>query len=338
MKKPPGKIAQIFGETQRVFQQFQRPARLTLPDDGRLRQLQSVQAAPRVFQLPVRLLLRLGGRVALFGGKGLLTQGEVAFVLQLGVFHRDDGQHHDDRHHAHRQQRRQGRPAPAPPRSLLPDVQRPGQDRLTGQETAQIRRQVRRRLVALARLLGHRLEADHLQRSGNAIVEAARGAGIFVQYLMQQHAHIAAEGQFAGEQFVQDDAKTVDIAAAIDAVSLAPRLFRRHVRRRAQHLTLRRHGDLTGLALGQAEVHQVRHVPLVQHDVGRFDIAVDDAALVGVLQGVRHGGKEGGGLGRRRPPRRQQVRQRASVNEIADKKGQSLVLADLVDRHDGGVS
>jgi hypothetical protein len=96
----------------------------------------------------------------------------------------------------------------------------------------------------------------------------------------------AAERQLAGQQLVKDDAKAVNVAAAIDLVSLAARLLGAHVGRRAEHLTLDRHGAVAGIALGQAEIDQPGRALLAQHDIAWFHIPVDDAHFVGVPQGI----------------------------------------------------
>ena len=78
-------------------------------------------------------------------------------------------------------------------------------------------------------------------------------------------------------------------------------------------LALDRHRDLARFALGQAEVDELGRVAsgewrvvrmlsvsttrcstahLLQHDVLRLEVAVDDAGLVGVVQGVGHLGQQ----------------------------------------------
>ena len=47
---------------------------------------------------------------------------------------------------------------------------------------------------------------------------------------------------------------------------------------------LHRHRDLTGLSLGQAEVHHVRLVIAIHDDVGRLQISVDDTCFMSMMQ------------------------------------------------------
>jgi len=69
---------------------------------------------------------------------------------------------------------------------------------------------------------------------------------------------IAREGPLAGDQLVQDDAEAVDIGPAIDLVRLATRLLGRQVGGRVDGLAVKRHRGLIRVALGQAEVGNLR--------------------------------------------------------------------------------
>ena len=159
----------------------------------------------------------------------------------------------------------------------------------------------RRRRVAPPRLLGHRLEADRLQVARDVVVERRGRPRLVVQHLVQQHPRRAAERQLAGQQLVEDHAEAVDVGAAVDLVRLAAGLLGAHVGGRAQHLALERHRDLARVALGQAEVHDVRAARRRRHDVRRLDVAMDHALLVGVVQGVGDGGdSSAASRGRRR--------------------------------------
>src|SRR5206468_8336842 len=66
-----------------------------------------------------------------------------------------------------------------------------------------------RRSSDLPRLLRHRLQANRLQIARDAVVQRTRRARFIVQHLVQEHAGVAAEGEFAGQQLVEDDTEAV---------------------------------------------------------------------------------------------------------------------------------
>ena len=70
---------------------------------------------------------------------------------------------------------------------------------------------------------------------------------------------------------------------------LARRLLGRHVAGRADDGGGRRQIPLARQPLGQAEVGHVRLAGAVEQDVGRLEVAVEDAALVGVVHGAGDG-------------------------------------------------
>ena len=95
------------------------------------------------------------------------------------------------------------------------------------------------------------------------------------------------ERRLADEHLVQHAAEAVDVAPGVDVLA-AERLLRAHVVRRADgHAGL---GQLLAAGLAHrprdAEVGDQR-VAAEQQDVLRLDVAVDDAALVGVLRAPR---------------------------------------------------
>ena len=82
------------------------------------------------------------------------------------------------------------------------------------------------------------------------------------------------------EQLVEHDAGRKHVGPAVDLA--ARHLFGRHVEGAAQHAARaghRRRGDL-----GDAEIQQLHGAVVEQPDVGRLDVAVDDALLVRVVQ------------------------------------------------------
>ena len=145
---------------------------------------------------------------------------------------------------------------------------------------------------------------------------------------------VAIEGILPGEHFVQHGTQRKNIRASIYLASHC--LFRRHVARRAEHLS-----DVGIVAvdeMGDPEIGQLdASAPPGDDDVGGLDVAVDDVVLVRERQRLGHlrGGIE-----------HQIQRHRALVHEIAQGRagkvfhgdiGQPIGLADVVDRHDIGM-
>src|SRR5208282_3551447 len=103
------------------------------------------------------------------------------------------------------------------------------------------------------------------------------------------------EGSFAGEHLEKDAAEGPDVRAAIGGPALG--LLGRHVGGGPQDdagvgfqvAGSGRRGDVVGLrfgfeGFGQAEVEDLHGVVFGQLDVGGFEVAVNDAALVGVFE------------------------------------------------------
>ncbi len=53
----------------------------------------------------------------------------------------------------------------------------------------------------------------------------------------------------------------------ISVISIALCLLWRHVGRRTENSPLRRHGDFSGIAFGQSEIHDMRLTVCIQDDV-----------------------------------------------------------------------
>ena len=149
-------------------------------------------------------------------------------------------------------------------------------------------------LEPVHRVLLHGPHGDLLQPLGDGGVHLPRHSGLGLQ-LHQGHGHgvVRGEGQLPGEHLVEHDAHGVDVRLVGDVVS--PGLFRGDVVHRADGLV----GHGLGLALqepGDAEIGHLDGPVPQQHDVLGLDVPVDDALLVGVLQGQQDLGGEVQGL------------------------------------------
>ena len=107
-----------------------------------------------------------------------------------------------------------------------------------------------------------------------------------MDHLVDEHPGIPAKRQFASEQLEQDHTQRVHIAARICVVGRSLGLLRRHVGGRPQHLAVHGHRDLTGLPLGQTEIHDPGCTSIIEHDIARLQIPVDHAVLMSMLHRV----------------------------------------------------
>ena len=136
-------------------------------------------------------------------------------------------------------------------------------------------------------------------------------------------------GEFAGEHLVEDDAEGVDVGAVVDGVG-GGALFGGHVlggaHDRGAVVVFRGPWSVIrgGNDASEAEVGDFDLAGLSEEDVFGFDVAVDDAAVVGVLEGVADLGDDGegvvGGEVRGVEELRSWRRERPSMNSMRKKK------------------
>ena len=157
---------------------------------------------------------------------------------------------------------------------------------------------------------------------------------------------LAVEGTRPGEHLVEHDAERKHVGARVDAVSLAPDLLGAGVVRRARE-AIRLGQAVTVDVAGQAEVDEADAAVFADQDVVRFDVPVDHAVVVRVVQRVADACDDLDDLGRpilagddvQLEPwvvdHRRQVR---SFDELHREEVCAVGLADVVDRHDGVVA
>jgi hypothetical protein len=103
------------------------------------------------------------------------------------------------------------------------------------------------------------------------------------------------ERRLPREQFVEQHAQRIDVAARIDIERVKLRLLRTHVGRRSDELRERREHrrvrqpPLRRLRDPEIDHLRHRHIVVLRHqNIRRFDVAVDHALLVRVLNRVAH--------------------------------------------------
>jgi hypothetical protein len=174
-------------------------------------------------------------------------------------------------------------------------------------------------------------ETDGFQVIVQEPVQAARSLGLLLHHLDQGvERGPRPERRTAGEQLVQHRPQGVDVGRGRQARS-AGGLLGGHVARRAHnaaHWPTR--VGLRQNVLGQAEVGDVRLPVRVEEDVGRLQIAVQQPALVGVVNSSCHDGHQPGGPDRLRVAA-DGIGQAAAVDEVHAEVVLAVVLADLVD-------
>ena len=179
------------------------------------------------------------------------------------------------------------RPSPGPLNRPFPDGDRPRLDRHATEPVVEIIGQGRGRVVAPSRVLLQALQADDLQVARNGAVER-RGSGRrrLADLLERLGDRIAAERRAAGQEGVEDRPQAVDVAGRRHGPAPARGLLGRHVGRRAHDRAAVGQLAVALDPLGQAEIGHVGLALLVEQDVGRLEIAVQDAPLVRVVDGL----------------------------------------------------
>src|SRR5207249_3485577 len=136
-------------------------------------------------------------------------------------------------------------------------------------------------------------------------------------------------GRPAREKLVQDRTEAVDIRRRCQGL-LALGLLGRHVAGGADDGTALRLASAALHALGQAEVGDMRLTLAVEEDVAGLEVAVEDAALVGVVDRAGNPGQKIGSGPRDADEPRNLLRQIAALDQLHAEIMLPLVRADLV--------
>ena len=111
-------------------------------------------------------------------------------------------------------------------------------------------------------------------------------------------------------------------------------MFGRHVARRTKRLAAHGRVRVIGQLFGEAEVRDARLVEGVDEHVGRFEVAVQHAALVSIVDGLRDLLHVARGPSGRQRPRAHKVGKIVALNEIHREVGLAFHFAYFVDTDD----
>ncbi len=257
-------------------------------------------------------------------GRGLLL------VKQPGA----DTHGRHQQHHRGQQSGRRGAP-PHPPGQPLHPARRTGRDRVAAPVAMQVLRQRRRTGVATRRLLVQTLQADGLQVARHSGVQPRGRHRVLGQHLLERRCRrLRPEWRPARQKLVQDRPQGVYVRRRPDRVPLALGLLGSHVARRADGDAAERQPAAGFQPSRQAEIRDLGRAVGGEQDVGRLEVAVDDPALVGGLDGLGYRGHQGGGLAGRLRRARHHLGQAAALDEFHGEVRPAVQVADLVDLHD----
>ena len=111
-----------------------------------------------------------------------------------------------------------------------------------------------------------------------------------MDHLLQGLGHrLRGKRRTSRQQVVKNRAERIDVAVRAERAALGVRLFGRHVIGRAKHLPGCRQFGIAFELLGQAKVRDARLIGFIQQHVGRFEVAVQDATLMRIVDRLGDG-------------------------------------------------
>ena len=198
----------------------------------------------------------------------------------------------------------------------------------------QVRRQLFRAAVTLGWFLGQTLHADGFEVARHFRGELPGRHGLVRKHLEDRvERRRCTKGRPARQTLIQNGAQGIDIRRWSD-VLLALCLLGGHVGRRAHHGARLSQPAAQRNTLGQAKVRDTRLALLIEEDVARFEVAVDDTTFVRCLHGVRQPLHQGGRLARRQRSAVELAGQGPAFAVFQREEGQPLVGAEVVHLHD----
>ena len=211
----------------------------------------------------------------------------------------------------------------------------PGGDRPRVEPRSQVIRQGLCACVPPSRVLLQALQADRLEVARDLRVEPRRRLGRPAPHRVERVDHaLAAERGLARKQGVEDRPQAVDVGRRGDRSAMPRRLLGAHVCRRSQDHAGSRHLEVGLDPLGQAEVGDVRMPLVIDQDVGRLQVAMQDAPHMGMVHSLGRLGQK-----RCRGPGivlegRELLGEVSPLDELHAEVLLTLMVANFINRHD----
>jgi len=209
-------------------------------------------------------------------------------------------------HHGDQQADKHGLawPAPGPFPGSFQGSGRSGQDGSAVEPALEVVGQGRGAAVAFSWYFLQALQADGLQVPIHPRIVHTGRCRLALDDLQQRfQRQIGLEGRPPRQQLVEDGAQAVDVRRRSQLLATLG-LFGRHVTGRADNRSGLGNaqtpfpGRMPLHALGQAKVGYMRFALSVEQDVGRFQVAVQNAALMGIMHRPGNCNKQADSLAR----------------------------------------
>ena len=235
----------------------------------------------------------LGGFCFCVGPLRRVVRSRLFVAFTVGQVFEAHGRNCGDHRHCNQQQRgsrdqrRQGGVSSAPADQSFGAADRAGRDRFSARPALQVVGQVAGGGVASGGRFRERLQTDRFRVAINRRVELSRCNRLLFEHLPERlHRRRRLEGRAAGEEFIEDRSQRVDVGRGTKLGGPARSLLWRHVAGRSQ--------NGTGLSLPRFVLQSFRQTKVAdlgqaiggQQHIGRFQIAVEDAAIVSGLHGA----------------------------------------------------
>ena len=147
------------------------------------------------------------------------------------------------------------------------------------------------------RIFVQAFQADRFQVPIHGWIESVGTSRFLFADLPQRlHGRFRSEWRSTGKQLVENRAQAVNVRRGRQSFALTRRLFGRHVSGCAEDGGAHRQAGIVLRQLGQPEIGDVRFALLVEQDIGGLQIAMENAALVGVMHRPRDRRNQPSGL------------------------------------------